>query len=315
MFKCGPPGGYDLNSWRPAAVDAKGQLPYINVAHDHPDTNSFMIFGDGDYLAETDRYPLKPGKLSSSLNTILTNGIGQTPEGRPEGDAWLQPSSKDMTKMGVITAWKDAGNVVVTEGEASGSYMPYTDRKTKQSRPALDRFRRTFVWVKGGYILVLDDVRSPQPVEFTWLMQGQKLEQIDAAAGTYRLSKNKAQCDFQLLADTPLKTKIGVSTANDHNKLLNWQQLQASAEAPAVRFVSIYDPWHHKDLKLIFKPDGPEKAKITVTGTGVNDTWDWQAATGKFDASTLHGLRKGGFDVLINAQTAAPPPPVLGKSS
>ena len=33
-----------------------GSLPYLNVAHDHPDANSFIIFGDGEYLAETDRY-------------------------------------------------------------------------------------------------------------------------------------------------------------------------------------------------------------------------------------------------------------------
>ena len=313
MFKCGPPGGYDLNSWRPTAKDAKGQLPYINVAHDHPDANSFVIFGDGDYMAETDRYPEKPGKLSSSLNTILINGLGQTPEGRPEGDAWLQPSSKDMTSMGVVTAFKDSGNVVVTEGEASGSYMPYTDRKTKVSRPALDRFRRTFIWVKGGYILVLDDVRSPQPVDVTWLMQGQKLEAVDEAAGTYRLSKNAAQCDFQLLSDAKLQTKMGVSTANDHSKPLNWQQLRATANAPAIRFVSIYDPWQHKDLKLTFTPAGPDKALVSVIGKGINDKWDWQAATGKFDASAIHGTRKGGFDVLVNAQSAAPPKPITGK--
>ena len=314
MFKCGPPGGYDLNSWRPTAVDAKGQLPYINVAHDHPDANSFVIFGDGDYLAETDRYPLKPAKLSSSVNTILINGIGQAPEGRPEGEAWLQPSSKDMTSMGVITAWKDAGDVVVTEGEASGAYLAQTDGKTKKSRPALDRFRRTFIWVKGGYILVLDDVRSPQPVEVTWLMQGQKLDPVDAAAGTYRLSKNQAQCDFQLLADTPFTTKIGVSTANDHSKLLNWQQLQASATASAVRFASIYDPWNHHDLRLALAAGGPDKATVTVTGKGIADTWDWQAATSKFEASSLHGSRKDGFDILVNSQTAAPPKPIVGKA-
>jgi hypothetical protein len=310
MFKCGPPGGYTLNSWRPTAKDEKGGLPYINVAHDHPDANSFTIFDDSEYSAETDRYPEKPGKLSTSINTILVNGIGHTPEGRPEGEAWLQPSSQDMTSMGKITAWKDAGNVVVTEGEASGSYLAYTDKKTKTSRPALDRFRRTFIWVKSGYILVLDDVRSPQPVDITWLMQGQKLTAVDDATGTYDLTKNKADCGFQLLSEVPLTKKMGVSTANDHSKLLGWQQLQATANGQAARFVSLFDPWHHKDLKLTFTPSGPEKATVTVTGTGISDSWDWQAATGKFDASTIHGTRKGGFDVLVNAQSAAPPDPL-----
>lgn len=307
MFKCGPPGGYNLNSWRPTAkVD--GKLPYVNIAHDHPDANSFTIRGDGDYLAETNRYPLEPGKLSAGNNTILINGLGQTAPGRPEGDSWAQPSNGDMTEMGKITAWKDMGAVVVAEGEAAGSYVAYTDRKTKKSRPALDRFRRTFIWVKGGYILVLDDIRSPKPVDVTWLMQGAKLEPVDEANGIYSLSKNKAQCEFQLLSDAPFQAKIGVSTANDHNKLLNWQQLQATANTSAIRFVSIYNPWHHKDLKLTFTPAGAEKATVTVTGSGINDKWEWQSATGKFTAANLHGIRKGGAEIDVNDQTATPPP-------
>ena len=56
MFKCGPMGGYKSNAWRPTHMDGQGNLPYLNVAHDHPDANSFIVLGDGEYLAETDRY-------------------------------------------------------------------------------------------------------------------------------------------------------------------------------------------------------------------------------------------------------------------
>lgn len=307
MFKCGPPGGYKLNSWRVAAKAQNGDLPYANVAHDHPDANSFVIIGDGHYMAETDRYSQQPGKLSSSLNTILINGIGQAPPGQPEGQVWLQPSAGDMTHMGVITAWKDAGDVVVAEGEASGSYRAYTDTKSKTSRPGLDLFRRTFIWVKGGYILILDDIRAPRPVKVTWLVQGAKLKPLAPAQGRWRLSKDGAQCDFQLLADQPFITKIGVSTANDSSKLMNWQQLRASAETTAIRFVSIYNPWHHTNLQLTFTPNGPDRATITVKATGIEDTWNWQTAPGRFVASSLHGWRKGGFDVRVNARDAAPP--------
>ncbi len=308
MFKCGPPGGYKLNSWRPVKQAEDGKFPYINVAHDHPDANSFTILGDGSYLAETNRYPLKPGKLSAGNNTVLVNGLGQTPKGRPEGDEWWQPSNDDMTKMGVITAWKDAGEVVVSEGEASGSYEVYRDPGTKKSRPALDRFRRSFVWVKGGYILVLDDIRAPEPVEITWLMQGAKLAAVDEGKNIYSLSKNNGHCDFQLLSDSEFKAVIGVSTANDHSKLLNWQQLQATAAAKtAVRFVSVYNPWHNEELKLTFAPENAEKAVITVSGKGFTDSWKWEAGKGKFEASTLQGNRSGGFEVLINSKNSVPP--------
>ena len=81
MFKCGPMGGYKANAWRLTARTPTATLPYLNVAHDQPDANSFILLGDGEYLAETDRYPEQPGKLSSSHNTILINGIGQAADG------------------------------------------------------------------------------------------------------------------------------------------------------------------------------------------------------------------------------------------
>ena len=310
MFKCGPMGGYKLNAWRETRKDAKGALPYVNVAHDHPDANSFILLADGQYLAETNRYPIKPGKLSTGNNTILINGLGQAVTGRSEGDEWQQPGSGDMTEMARIVAWKNAGDVVVVEGEAAGSYLAYTDKATKKSRPAIDRFRRTFIWVKGSYVLVIDDVRSPQPVEVTWLMQGAKLELVDEPQGPYRLSKGGAQCDFRLVADAPLKTVMGVSTANDHSKLMGWQQLQASAEGTAVRFVSVFDPWRRGDVKVALAPDGRDKATITVTASGVTDTWQWQAAGGKFEAATLRGARPDGFNVTVDAACKPPAEPM-----
>jgi hypothetical protein len=309
MFKCGPPGGYKLNHWRETARESGGGLPYLNVAHDHPNANSFILFGDGQYLAETDRYCEKPGKVSSSLNTILVNGSGQVPQGRPDGDDWLQPGNGDMTKMGVITAWKDANSVVVVEGEAAGSYLSSKDVKVPKPRPALDRYRRTFIWVKGGYVLVLDDIRSPEPVEITWLMQGAKLEPVNEEQGRYRLSKGKAECEFQLVSDGKFQSKIGVSTANDHGKPMGWQQLEATAQTAGIRFASAYDPWHHKDLKVKLAPEGPNKATVTVESAGFKDTWQWQAAAGEFEASTLHGARKGGFDVTVDAKSAPPAAP------
>jgi hypothetical protein len=310
-FKCGPMGGYKSNAWRLSAKDAKGVLPYVNVAHDHPDAGSFTLFGQGEYLAETDRYPLEPlGKRSSSHNTILINGLGQVAQGRPEGDIWQQPSNADMSEMAKMTAFKDAGAVVVAEGEAAGSYPSYTDAKTKKSRPAIDRFRRTFIWVKGSYVLVFDDIRSAKPVDITWLIQGAELAPVNEADGRYRLAKGKAQCEFQLVSDIAYKPQIGVSTADNHDKPLKWPQLQATvAESKAVRFACVLDPWH-KDVKVVLTPDGPDKATIKVTGNGINDTWQWTAATAKFEAATWHGSHPDGFDLTIDAKTAVPPAPL-----
>jgi hypothetical protein len=64
-----------------------------------------------------------------------------------------------------------------------------------------------------------------------------------------------------------------------------------------------------KDLKLKFAPEGPHKATVMVESGGFKDTWQWQAAGGKFEASTLHGSRAGGFDITVDARSAAPPTP------
>jgi len=305
-FKCGPMGGYKTNSWLKSPDPGTRTRP--NVAHDHPDANSFTVFAQGDYLAETDRYPIGKGvgKLSTGHNTILINGVGQAPQGRAEGEDWMQPGTGDLTEMARIVAYKDAGQVVVAEGEAGGSYLAYN--KGGKSRPGLDRFRRTFIWVKGGYVLTFDDIRAPSPVDITWLIQGAKLDPVKEADGRYSLAKGNAKCEFELVSDATLKSKIGVSTANGHGKLLNWQQLQATTHGAAAHFACVLDPWH-KNVKVTLTPEGADKATLKVTGEGINDTWQWTAAKAKFEAATWHGVRQGGFDLTIDAKTAVPPAP------
>jgi hypothetical protein len=245
--------------------------------------------------------------MSANHNTILINGMGQMPLGRGEPQGYSQPGSGDMTKMAVLTAWKDAGDVVVAEGEAAGSYLAYTDRKTKKSRPALDRFRRTFVWVKGSYILVLDDVRAPEPVTVTWLMQGVDLEPLDEAQGRYRLIAKDATCDLQLIADRPFETEIVTREPSDfqdrYDKTITRRQLRASTDAAAVRLVSVFDPWQRQNLEVAL--DG---GKVTVSGPDFADTWRWKPSAGKFDPTTLHGSRPGGFDVIVDASCAPSEP-------
>ena len=62
-------------------------------------------------------------------------------------------------------------------------------------------------------------------------------------------------------------------------------------------------------LKVVLTPAGKDKATVTVTGADISDTWQWQAAAGKFEASMLKGTRPNGFDVTVDAKTAAPPAP------
>jgi hypothetical protein len=308
MFKCGPYGGRKLNEFR-----NKNDFKYLNVAHDDPDANMFTIFGGGAFLADDDRYSTK--KVTSSHNTILVNGKGQ----QGEGKGWTQPLKGDMTGLATVVTWKDAGDVVVAEGEAAGLYA------------GLQRFRRALVWVKGAYILVLDDIRAGKPAEITWLVQGPELEAAGpagVAAGRppegagppaehrYVLKKGDAKCPFRVVADREFTAAIGESTADHRGKPLGYKQLQAKATATQWRVAAAFNPWNLAKLDVDLKAADDNTATVTVTGPNFADTWQWQAAPDGATPSTIRGERKGGFRSVVGPADKAPlggPPLVAPK--
>jgi hypothetical protein len=288
MFKCGPFGGYELNRFR-----QRHGMRYVNVAHDDPDANSFQLFADGAMLAETDRYSNR--KRSANHNTILVNGAGQVAAGRPEGAGWSQPGG-DMAQMAVVTAYACSSSAVAIEGEAAGSYL--ADPRDGPKRPALDRFRRTFVWIEGRYILVLDDIRAPEPVDIAWLLQGPELKAVDATARRYALAKGSASCPVQVAATEALAAEIAASPADDRGKPLGWQQLQLKAKTAALRLASVYDPWHRGDLSVSLQADSADQAAVTVAGPDLRDAWEWTAGEGRFGPSRLTGRDTAGREIV-----------------
>ncbi len=299
MFKCGSFGGKSLNDYR----NAHG-FKYINVAHDDPDANSLTLWKNGGFLAETDRYSKR--KQSSHHNTILINGMGQMAAGRPEGGVWSQPAKGrvDMNAMGYITAYKEAGDVVVVEGEALGSYLAASDPKRKISRPDLSRFRRTFIWVEGRYVLVLDDIRAPQPVEITWMMQAPKLDVINAKAQTYRLTGSGTSCALMVVGDKPMTGEVVAGDADHRGENLDWRQLRLNARTATMRFASVFDLWNRGEVSVVLDATDGERARVRVIGPGIDDTWQWQAAANGQSASKLVGRREGTMLIAIDSTDA-----------
>lgn len=275
MFKAGPMGGFRLNEFR-----NDNGFQYINVAHDDPDANAFVLWKDGRFIAETDRY--SKHKQSSNYNTILINGMGQMAKGRPEGGVWSQPATgkTDMTKMAYITAYEPGDDLVIIEGEAAGSYLSARDRKTGATRPDLDRFRRTFVWVEGQYLLVIDDIKAPSKVDVTWLMQAPKMEVSDADAHRYTMSNEGQAIGLHVVPSAKMTGQVVESTADHRGSKLGWRQLQLKANTDAVRVYSVYDAFGKGPLTLkVDEADDGKSATLTVTGQGVDDTWQWTSAT------------------------------------
>ena len=286
LFRCGPLGGYALNDYR-RRID--GTFGGINVAHDDPDANSFVMALGDTLLAETSRYSL--AKRSSNHNTVLINGIGQFVEGRDEPQHWSQPGDYDMTRMAYTTGWLHKGGITGIEGEAAGSYPAFKDGD--RERPAIDRYRRSFFWVQGDYVLILDEVRSPEPVDVTWMIQSKEVTRVDDE-GRVLLSAENKSLPVQLRSNNALLSEIVDSTADHRRTPLGWRQLQSVAKDTAsVRFASAYDMWDRK-LNVEVLGEGKNRARVIVSGDDFQDEWIWESAPDDDTPSPILGKRLKG---------------------
>lgn len=285
MFKCGPHGGHLMNKLR----DEK-QLENVNVAHDDPDANVFTIWLQGEFVAENDRY--SKHKRSSNHNTVLVNGVGQTTEGRKEGDVWTQPSIKgtSMADIAYVTATKEFEGMSIVEGEASNAY----------STEAINRFRRTLVWNEGKYVMVIDDLGAETAQEFTWLMQGAELSKIESEPAHYLLAKGNAQAEFIVMTNHPTDTCIKISTADNRGKPLGWKQLQLKAETKSIALVSVFLPWGGDvDLDVDFGSDERPSARIRIDSDSFHDVWSWESAQDNDHTSKLrHSFGSKNVEIL-----------------
>jgi len=273
MFKCGPPGGFRLNEYR---NDVKNG-GYVNVAHDDMDANTFILFKDDEWVAETDRY--SHNKKTANLNGILVDSKGQRPQGRSEGPVYLQPGTggQDMTTMAYVTWEEDNIDTVVTEGEAQASY-----------RGDLSRFRRSFIWRSGEYVLVLDDIRADQNRRIDWLIQSGSVNTRNESNLEFTLVKGSASCEFDVDATELLSAAKQTSPADHRNSILGWQQLRLTNTATDnLQVASAYDLWDKGSLTVTLSNVTATGATVTVTGNGINDTWAWTFATDNETASII----------------------------
>jgi hypothetical protein len=286
MFKCAPYGGHKLNEYI-----TKNDFHYVNVAHDDPDAGQFQLYADGAKIAMDDGY--SSHKLTSSHNTILVNGKGQ----KQEGQEWTQPIPKtDMSKLAYMVTYKASDDIVIAEGEAGGMY------------PDLDRFRRTFIWVKGSYVLIIDDITAKKESEFTWLVQGKdaniplRINSRIEGGAEFLLGDQGASC--RVLAGSDLRTYSSVvtSTADNHGRNMGLKQIQLKAKGQSWRLASAFDIWKQDDLYVLKKENG-----VVIVGTfAFTDTWTWGSSADDVTPTPLKGERKGGWTVTVDAKDKAP---------
>jgi len=181
VFKCGPPGGHRMQQLR--AADA-----WINVAHDHPDQNHFLLFAHGRMMAQDDDYP-KPGngaKLTRNHNTIVIDGGG----GPREGEGWYQPFpySQAATMDDVLLSKASA----YAAGNASALYSN------------ADTFVRHVAFVEGEYVMLIDELVGAGGTNhvFEWRLH-KNGTWTNGTPGQFFVSDGDVRLDIRFLAPPP----------------------------------------------------------------------------------------------------------------
>lgn len=312
-FKCGPMGGYQLNQFRNTTVE-NGNPHGINIAHDDPDANEFDLAVGNGFAFHPGNYTnpdLAPGKMTKDHTTIIVDGKGQV----GEGSGYSQPiGNEDMTKFSYLTGWKtdDKGHVII-EGEAGPAYRGQTGPELKKAgnklaAAVLKTYRRTAIWMPKEYILILDNIAANGTHAITWLGTT-PVSEVTNGKGTVTTETGTA-VPFQTVSDHEFQsgtaniTLVGRVYVPGHLNNVPIQQLQLTANADAVKFATVIDPWKTgPTVKITSNASG---ATVEVSGTGYDDIWTCQDAKDLTTPSNIEGKRSGATLIALTDADKAP---------
>lgn len=180
LLKCGPYGGHLLNEIEEG---------WVNVAHDHPDPNHFMVFWRGVMWATDDGYP-RQRKAGENHNIILVDGEGPA----HRGTGWTQPID-GMGEMGRIDTFIDRDGLFAVRGDASEYY---------------DGVRRAVRWlavVDDRYVVICDYLAADQARRFEWLMHS-GAQWREVAPNGWLLVQEDEQLHLQFAYPTELSARV-----------------------------------------------------------------------------------------------------------
>ena len=144
-FKCGPAEGHD-------AARLMKELPdwRMEEGHDHPDVNSFIVWGHGTYLTGASGYAGVP--KTNGDNTLLVDGHGQGVEGH-DHNVWAGFPYERQNQARIVKAVFSAKGFDLV-GEGAGAYGAALGLKS---------YLREFKMSSAGHISVQDHIESSKP--------------------------------------------------------------------------------------------------------------------------------------------------------
>jgi hypothetical protein len=213
--------------------------PQGSASHGFADQNSFVVNAYGQPLAINSGYReyydsahhIGWTRQTKSKNAVLFGGEGQR--------------IKDATAVGRITRYVDATNFTFASGDARSAYAPLATRA----------LRHVF-FINRRYFIVFDELASPSPVSFQWLLHAREKMELQAAANEITQQKGDARLTVRLLLPAVGQLGFTQTDAFDPPVLPEYRKkmpkewhvtAQTKLPASAQDFIALLYPWRVGD--------------------------------------------------------------------
>jgi hypothetical protein len=206
--------------------------PYGGVSHSYADQNSFAILKGGLALARPggSRYPqhgtpfhTKYTQQTVAQNSLLVDGKGQI--------------NRDASAGGQIVAFESKPHIGYVCGDAVAAYG---DRLT--------RFRRHVILVRPSLVCIVDDLVSPKPAQYQWLMHAFEQLRLDESGQTLVSHRGDAEMrvhlvtpggfEFSQTDQWPMDPKTGYPTAKQAEPEKLWHFTAATRQRASSRRIA-----------------------------------------------------------------------------
>jgi hypothetical protein len=187
-FKCGPPEGH-------AALAKLARFPdwHLEVGHAHPDANSFILFGKGQYLTGDSGYSGLPS--SDQHNTVLVNGKGQAHGG--QGHNAFAGIPYDRLDAITLSAAELAPGKLKVVGHAAAAYDPTL---------GVELFDREVTLISPTEVDIIDRVRTSAPSVITSIIHSDEL--ITEEPTSFSIVRGRAGLAVHIGAPAGARTQI-----------------------------------------------------------------------------------------------------------
>lgn len=203
--------------------------PFGSQSHGYEAQNAFLLYAYGEPLlirtGQRDSYGSAHHKewmwSTRSVNSITVGGEGQIPH--------------SAAARGEIIAFESSDDFDYVAGEAGGAYP----------EGLVDQFTRHILFAKPDVIVILDELRTPEPRTFEWWLHSPTEMEI-ADQHSIRVAVGEAGCHVNMLAPEGLavtQTDQFDPPPRPRIRLTQWH-MTAKTEQPArmMRFVTVLRP-------------------------------------------------------------------------